>query len=82
MMLLPTKRLSPRRSLIVVGAEVLETLSEPKTVSRVWDELGQKRGSDLTNQITFEWFVLSLDVLYAVRAIDLVGGRLVKAGAG
>jgi hypothetical protein len=38
-MILPTKRLGIERAMLTVGAEILELLTEPKTVSRLWEEL-------------------------------------------
>ena len=38
-MILPTKHLREDQALIAVGAELLGLLDEPKTVSRLWDEL-------------------------------------------
>jgi hypothetical protein len=73
-MILPTKGISSDRALLSLGARVLQMLSEPKTVSRVWDEL-RKVGAPGTG-ITFDWFVLSLDLLFAIGAIDLERGRL------
>jgi hypothetical protein len=73
-MILPTKGITPNRALISVGAMVLQLLSEPKTVSRVWDEF-RKAGTPVSG-ITFDWFVLSLDLLFALGAIDLERGRI------
>lgn len=75
-MILPTKGVTPNRALISVGAQVLQLLSEPKTVSRVWDELRQTGAPE--PRITFDWFVLSLDLLFAVGAIQLERGRIHK----
>ncbi len=78
-MILPTKGLALDRALISVGARVLQLLSEPKTVSRVWDEF-RKAGPPVSG-ITLDWFVLSLDLLFAVGAIDLVRGRIYRTTA-
>ena len=69
-MLLPTKTLSPSRSLIGVGAVILRLLSEPKPVSRVWDEYkhAQERVPNSAT-VTFSWFVLALDLLFALGLI-------------
>jgi hypothetical protein len=71
------KQLSSTKSLISVGAEILRVLDEPKTVSRVWTELQRyyvAKYSDLV--ITYDWFVLALDLLYAMEVITLADGRL------
>ena len=42
-MILPTKHVRPDRALIGVGAEVLEILKRPMTMSRLWDEVRGRR---------------------------------------
>ena len=76
-MILPTKHLPESRSLIAIGGDVLRLLSEPKTVSRVWEELKRKRASqpDIP-PISYDWFVLALDFLCALNAVELDQGRL------
>ncbi len=76
-MILPTKRLSQERALLVLGADILGLLDEPKTISRVWGELRQIR-SQSESPITFDWFVLALDFLYLCNAIDANHGRIRK----
>lgn len=44
-MILPTKRLSQDRSLLYVGGEILRLVNEPKTVSRLWQELQSARSA-------------------------------------
>lgn len=78
-MILPTKRLNQDRALLYVGSEVLGLLEEPKTVSRVWDELEKLRASKAeTSILTYDWFVLALDLLFSIQAIDLERGLLRK----
>lgn len=43
-MILPTKHLREDQALIAVGAELLGLLDEPKTVSRLWEEIRRARG--------------------------------------
>lgn len=79
-MILPTKGISPERSLLAIGGEMLEVLSEPMSISRVWD-IWQKRHAKATNGevVSFDWFLLAADMLYAVGAVSLDnGGRLVR----
>lgn len=78
-MILPTKRINPERSLLGIGADILALLSEPKTVSRLWSELSEYRANrHETATVTFDWFVLALDLLYGLNAVDLERGRLFK----
>lgn len=77
-MILPTKRLSPSRSLMFVGADILRNLDEAKTVSRMWTEVRSCGDSQRSQPLTFDWFVLALDLLFLCGAIDLQDGRLVR----
>lgn len=78
-MILPTKKLPPENSLIYLGGEVLRLLEEPKTVSRTWQEFQQARALKLglgMCDVSFDWFVLTLDWLKLLGAIDLRLGCL------
>ena len=72
-MILPTKHISTRNSLLGVGASVIEHLNYPRTVASLWSEL-----SKVPEVATFERFVLVLDLLYMIGAIDLEEGLLRK----
>lgn len=81
-MILPTKHVSPDRALISVGAEVLAILKHPMTISRLWDELRGRRTLLIPNApIDYQWFVLSLDLLYLIGAVELERGLVRKASA-
>lgn len=96
-MILPTKHLREDRALITVGAELLKLLDEPKTVSRLWDEIQRARAERIQttgqgprstatekpsaqervrSSIPFDWFILALDLLYLLGAIELQRGRI------
>lgn len=78
-MILPTKRIPEERALIRIGGDILVLLEEPRTISRLWNllkEKRQKRGAK--TEITFDWFVLALDVLYSVGSIQYNEGRVYK----
>jgi len=78
-MILPTKRLNQDRSLLYIGAEVLRLLPEPKTVSRLWDDLKRSRVTASEGAlVTYDWFVLVLAFLFALGGIELVRGRIRK----
>lgn len=78
-MILPTKRLHQNRALLAVGAEVLRRLDEPKTVSRLWDEIQRTyRGRAAAPTLTYDWFILALDLLFALNAVGLNQGRITK----
>lgn len=79
-MILPTKHVEPERALIGVGAEVLAVLDRPMTMSRLWDKLREHRaGASSGSTLDYNWFVLSLDLLYTLAAIDYEQGLLRKA---
>lgn len=78
-MILPTKGIAPEQALLTVGATVLRLLDRPKTVSRLWDDVRHRNTASLV--IRFDWFMLALDLLYALGAIDLSQGRLHRATA-
>lgn len=76
-MILPTKRLSENRALLTVGGRILGLLSEPKTVSRLWAELRHSyNGGTGPSLLTFDWFILALDLLYALNTIELDDGHI------
>jgi hypothetical protein len=80
-MILPTKRLPTDRCLLSVGAQILARITEPKTVSKLWDEVRKTRDNKVGfapgfAPISFDWFTLSLGFLYTVGAIELDHGRV------
>lgn len=84
-MILPSKHLSQDRALLTVGARVLKHVRQPVTVSALWHELSQH--GDSQTPLGYEWFVLALDLLYALGAVDLHEGLIrrtvpVKANGG
>lgn len=74
-MILPTKHVTPPHSLIAVGALLLTELGEPCTVSRLWH-----RVRACPQVRTFQRFVLVLDMLFALGAIDYEDGLLRRHG--
>lgn len=76
-MILPTKHVRSERALIGVGAEVLDVLKEPMTMSRLWDEIRGRRSLHAPNApIDYQWFILSLDLLYMMGALDFDRGLM------
>ncbi|RYZ84786.1 MAG: hypothetical protein EOP06_17435 [Proteobacteria bacterium] len=71
-MIFPTKYISPHQSLLGLGAIILDHLRQPKTITALWEKV--RRVPE--NGIAFEHFVLSLDLLYALNAIDYSDGLL------
>lgn len=73
-MILPTKHLPQERALLTVGAVLLAHLERPLTVSALW----QRVSTAVLPAPTFDWFVLALDLLHALGAVELRDGLLVR----
>ncbi len=71
MTLLPDKHIPTSRSLVGIGALLIEHLESDSTVSGLWDLVKNEKEVG-----SFSNFVLSLDYLYAIGAIDYAQGRL------
>lgn len=78
-MILPTKHTRPDRALLAVGGDLLISLREPMTVSRLWDDFRLRRGNPgEPAPINYDWFVLALDLLFMIGAVELDRGLLRK----
>lgn len=77
-MILPTKHLSRDRALLTQGARLLAQLARPKTVSALWDEVGhlEPAPDDGKVHLSYDTFVLALDLLFLMGAIELHDGLL------
>ncbi len=72
LMLVATKGIAPQRSLLVVGAQILQVLDQPTTISQTWVRLRSWRAANGNHApVPFWWFALALDVLFAVGVVDL-----------
>ncbi|WP_322003045.1 ABC-three component system middle component 6 [Marinobacter alexandrii] len=78
-MILPTKGIGPDKALLSIGAFILRNLDEPKTVSRLWADL--RRVEEGPPDLTFDWFVLALDLLYMMGTLGYVSGRIARGGS-
>jgi hypothetical protein len=77
--IIPTKGVRPERSLLYLGGLILADLSGPTTVSSVWEALARKRkDQDQEAVVTFDWFVLTLDLLFALGVIQLSDGLITR----
>lgn len=70
-MITPTKGVPPQRALLTVGGEIVQILDDNKTVSGTWAELRRRREARADAEIAFDWFVLALDLVFAVGAVEL-----------
>lgn len=82
-MITPTKGIAPQRALLTVGAQISMILTEPMTVSQAWTALKSWRARHENDALlSFSWFVLALDALYALGAIHLEDGILYRKKVG
>lgn len=72
-MILPDKNIKLEYSLLNCGALILEEMSEPQTISLLWDKV--KKHEALVN---YEKFLITLDYLYMINAITLRDGLIVR----
>ncbi|MDE2731494.1 MAG: hypothetical protein OXI38_08885 [Bacteroidota bacterium] len=70
-MIHPTKHIPIERSLLGAGAELYTALSEPRTVTTLWEAVREVQSIE-----SFERFVLALTMLYALRVVRLDGGMI------
>jgi hypothetical protein len=68
-MILPTKHIPLGHSLLGAGARLLEHLAVPRTVSSLWERV--RRTPEVGS---FPRFILVLDLLYAMDAVELADG--------
>ena len=72
-MILPTKHVSLDKSLLGAGAVVLPLLAEPMTATGIWEKV--KNAPEISG---YGRFILILDFLYAIGAVDMVNGLIVR----
>jgi hypothetical protein len=81
-MILPSKHLSQDRALLTVGAVILQHLSHPVTVSALWEQMPRTVVDQKAPQpLRYDGFVLALDLLFLIAAIELREGLLVRSGS-
>ncbi len=70
---LPKKHISLSESYIGLGAFILEVLSVPMNIDVCWEKLNNsyiKKGK-ISKKHSFDNYVLTLDLLYVLNAIDI-----------
>lgn len=76
-MILPTKHIPQDRALLTVGSHILRQLDSKKTVSALWEEISVNDIKQNGNpSFSYDWFILALDLLYAIDAIEIHEGLL------
>ena len=72
-MILPTKHVSAQHSLLGAGATILQYLDSPQTITALWEQVRVS-----PNIEAYERFVLTLDLLFAIGALDLFDGLIMR----
>ncbi|MEO5333876.1 MAG: hypothetical protein H7839_17830 [Magnetococcus sp. YQC-5] len=72
-MILPTKHVDLQHSLLGAGATLLRHLQMPQTVTSLWDRV--RANPEVSVYLRF---ILALDFLFAIRAIDWADGLIVR----
>jgi hypothetical protein len=72
-MILPNKNIYLRNSILGLGAIILEKFHRGDTVSSLWE-----RVSNDTEINTFEKYILTLDFLYVIKAVNIQEGILIQ----
>lgn len=79
-MILPTKHIPESRCILGVGARLLVLLEREQTVSGLWDAYKRAEATNAASPpVPFDWYVLTLDFLYAVGAVEWHLGLIRKA---
>lgn len=68
-MIIPNKNIKTPDSLLGIGSWILLKLMVPQTISSLWDKIKKHDGP-----ISYEKFILTLDMLYVVGLIELREG--------
>lgn len=78
-MILPSKHLPQDRALLTVGAQILQHLSQPVTVSALWEKMPRAVVHQKASPtLRYDAFVLALDLLFLIGAAELHEGLLVR----
>ncbi len=75
-MLLPTKYIPLKDSMLMAGGKVLALLNSPQTVTKLW--LKARNQSSIE---TFDRFCLTLDFLFALDLITFQNGLVIRGKA-
>ncbi len=73
MSLVPNKTIRTQYSLLGVGAQILQHITGPETVTSIWNKVRELEAIN-----TYEKFIAGLTILYCLKAIDIQNGILLK----
>jgi hypothetical protein len=80
MMILPTKHLRTESSLIYVGGIVQNTIvGRALSIDQLWYQVKNKYKTETKKDITYDWFILSLNMLYIIGLVDFEKGKIKEA---
>lgn len=72
-MILPSKYINLEGSLLGLGAVILAFLTYPRTITALWEEVRKT-----PEPMSFNYFVLALDLLFILGTIDLNEGLVTR----
>lgn len=74
-MILPTKHIKVERSLVGIGHELLKLLHNDRSISDLWDEFRSEFNQYFPKSpVNYEWFVITLDFLFVMGALQFENG--------
>lgn len=85
LMITPTKGVDADRALLTIGALALDILaSGPLTINQTWSRLQSSRGHSYKepSPLSFDWFTLALDMLFALGTLTFNGSTLGRTDVG
>lgn len=74
--LLPNKYIPEERSIIKIGGRIIHLLNSPLSVVELWDLYKAHLKNNNLPSVSFDHFILTLDFLYTIDAIDFTNGVL------
>ena len=71
-MILPSKGVPASKALITVGGDILGALSDSSlSTTSLWLEVNERRKSSPMTRVSYDWFVLALDLLFTLGTVEL-----------
>lgn len=78
-MILPKKHLSIEESLFGFGAFLLQKTTAPTSVERLWGLYNDSHiNKEYSIKFSFDEFILTLDYLFIIGAIEINGGLVMR----
>lgn len=74
-MILPSRNIAPERALLTLAGNIFQRLSEPVTVSRLWDDI---RKEFRKKPIAYGWFTLAVDLLFVMNLVGFDESGLLR----